>query len=253
MRALVLGGGGIAGIAWETGILYGLGESVLDADIIVGTSAGSAVAAAVGQIPLAEAFERQIAPDPEPTGGGRRPGPSIDKLMKIFGVLQALPPEQARRKLGEIALTAETMPEEIWVQAIGSVLPSAEWPSRNIGAVAVDAESGETHVFTRESGVDLVLAVAASCAVPGVYPPVTIDGRRYMDGGARTTTNADLVAEYDEIIVIAPIPDALQLPNALVITPDADSLAAMTMNVLDPATRIPSAHAGLSQGKATKI
>jgi NTE family protein len=89
--------------------------------------------------------------------------------------------------------------------------------------------------------------------VPGVYPPVTIDGKRYMDGGTRTTTNADLVSEYDEIIVIAPIPDGLQLPNALVITPDADSLKAMTMNVLDPATRIPSAHAGLAQGKNTQL
>jgi NTE family protein len=252
VRALVLGGGGIAGIAWETGILSGLGESVLDADIIIGTSAGSAVAAAVSQISLAEAFERQIAPAPERTGG-ERPGPSIDRLMEIFAVLGSLPPEQARRKLGEVSLTTQTMPEEIWLQAIGSQLPSQDWPSRNIGTVAVDTETGDTQVFTRESGVDLVKAVAASCAVPGVYPPVTIDGKRYMDGGARTTTNADLVSEYDEIIVIAPIPDGLQLPNALVITPDAASLAAMTMNVLDPATRIPSAHAGLAQGKNIQL
>jgi NTE family protein len=252
VRALVLGGGGIAGIAWETGILSGLGESVLDADIIIGTSAGSAVAAAVSQISLAEAFERQIAPAPERTGNDR-PAPSIGRLMEIFAVIGSLPPEQARRKLGEVSLTAETMPEEIWLRAIGSQLPSQDWPSRNIGTVAVDTETGDTQVFTRESGVDLVKAVAASCAVPGVYPPVTIDGKRYMDGGTRTTTNADLVSEYAEIIVIAPIPDGLQLPNALVITPDADSLKAMTMNVLDPATRIPSAHAGLAQGKNIQL
>jgi NTE family protein len=252
VRALVLGGGGIAGIAWETGILYGLGDSVLDADIIIGTSAGSAVAAAVSQIPLAEAFERQITPAVE-SRGGSRPAPSLDKVMHLFAVVQSLPPEQARRKLGEAALSAETMPEETWLRAIGTQLPSQDWPSRNIGAVAVDAATGETQVFTRESGVDLVKAVAASCAVPGVYPPVTIDGKRYMDGGARTTTNADLVSEYDEIIVIAPIPDGLQLPNALVITPDRASLAAMTLNVLDPTTRIPSAHAGLAQGKGVRI
>jgi NTE family protein len=114
----------------------------------------------------------------------------------------------------------------------------------------VDAHTGETRVFDRDSGVDLVSAVAASCAVPGVYPTVTIEGRQYMDGGARSTTNADLVAEYDEILVIAPIPDALRLPNARVITPDAASSAAIGPNVLDATTRIPSAHAGRAQGRS---
>ncbi|MET0238168.1 MAG: patatin-like phospholipase family protein [Kibdelosporangium sp.] len=252
MRALVLGGGGIAGIAWETGILYGLGDSVLDVDIIIGTSAGSAVGAGVSQIPLAEAFERQTSPVPE-TDNSTRPVPSVHKLMQIFTVIQSLPAEEARLKLGEVALSAETMPEEIWLQVIGSALPSYEWPDRNVATVAVDAETGETRVFNRESGVDLLKAVAASCAVPGIYPPVTIDGKRYMDGGTRTTTNADLVAEYDDILVIAPIPDTLQLPNARVITPDAASQAAMSMNVLDPSTRIPSAHAGFAQGKGLAI
>jgi NTE family protein len=79
---------------------------------------------------------------------------------------------------------------------------------------------------------------------------VTIGGKKYMDGGMRSTTNADLVSEYDEILVIAPFYDGRDLPNARVITPDAASIAAMTMNPLDPASRIPSAHAGLAQGKA---
>jgi NTE family protein len=100
--------------------------------------------------------------------------------------------------------------------------------------------------------VDLVSAVSASCAVPGIFPPVTIDGKRYMDGGIRSATNADLVENYDEILVIAPIPDAMRVPHARVITPEAASLAAMTTNVLDPATRVPSAHAGLAQGKALR-
>lgn len=249
MRALVLGGGGIAGIAWETGVLYGLGDSVLDVDIIVGTSAGSAVAAMVSQISLAEAFERETTPADRPRGQA----PPVAKLLEIFMVVQNLPPEEARLKLGEIALAAETMPEETWLRAIGSHLPLPDWPSRAIAIVAVDALTGESRMFTRDSGVDLATAIAASCAVPGVYPPVTIDGRRYIDGGIRTTTNADLVAEYDEILVIAPIPDALKLPNARVITPDQASLSAMTVNVLDPATQIPSAHAGLAQGKGTQI
>jgi NTE family protein len=251
MRALVLGGGGIAGIAWETGILYGLGPETLDVDIIVGTSAGSAVAAALtGGLSLDEAFERQTAP--APARAETRPAPPVEKLIQIFSTLQGLPPEEGRRKLGELALSADTMSEEDWKRRIGSGLPSHEWPEQKIAAVAVDAESGEPRVFDRDSGVDMLSAVAASCAVPGVFPTVTIQGKHYMDGGARTTTNADLVADYDEILVIAPIPDTLNLPNARVITPDMASLNAMTMNVLDPATRVPSAHAGLAQGKALR-
>ena len=251
MRALVLGGGGIAGIAWETGILHGLqetGRDPLEVDMIIGTSAGSAVTAAVSSdTPLAELFERQTNP---PTGDSGRQGPPMQRLVEIFTLFASMrdaPPAEARRKLSELALTAETMPEEQWKKVSGSGLPSHSWPTRKIGTVAVDAVSGEARIFDNESGAELVSAVAASCAVPGVYPPVTIDGRKYIDGGVRTTTNADLVAEYDEILVIAPVPDELKLPNAVLITPDEKSLKAMTMNVLDPATRVPSAKQGYEQ------
>jgi NTE family protein len=251
VRALVLGGGGIAGIAWETGILYGLGDAALDVDLIIGTSAGSAVAAAVTSgVPLAELFERQTAAVPQTAGSG---APPLERLIEIFTATQGLPPQEGRRKLGELALSADTMPEDAWKARIGANLPSHEWPSRNIATVAVDTRTGEHRIFDRDSGVDLLSAVAASCAVPGVYPPVTIEGRRYMDGGVRTTTNADLVADYDDILVIAPIPDALNLPNARVITPDTESLSAMSPNPLDPATRIPSARAGRTQGQALDI
>jgi NTE family protein len=242
----VLGSGGIAGIAWETGILYGLGASALDVDLIIGTSAGSAVAAGLTSgVSLAEAFERQTTPTE-----GAPSGPPMAKLMQIFGAIQSLAPAEARRKLGELALSADTISEEEWKQRLGAGLPSHEWPEQKIATVAIEIASGEARVFTKESGVDMLSAVAASCAVPGIYPPVTIQGKVYMDGGVRTSTNADLVAEYDEILVIAPIPDALELPNARVITPDAESQAAMTLNPLDPATRVPSAHAGYRQGKA---
>jgi NTE family protein len=254
VRALVLGGGGIAGIAWETGILHGLGEAALDVDMIIGTSAGSAVAAAVSSdVPLAELYERQTTPPPADSG---RSSPPMSQLVEVFTLFASMPemePAEARRKVSELALTAETMPEEQWKKVIGAGLPSHEWPSRKIGTVAVDALTGETRIFDKESGADLVSAVAASCAVPGVYPPVTIDGRKYIDGGVRTTTNADLVAEYDEILVIAPIPDAMSLPNAVLITPDEESLTAMTANVLDPATRVPSAKAGYEQALKQQV
>ncbi|RSM76074.1 patatin [Kibdelosporangium aridum] len=253
MRALVLGGGGIAGIAWEVGILYGLGETVLDVDMIVGTSAGSVVAAALGHISPAEAYQRQTTPAPPSAGNATGPVPDIEKLMELFGKAYSLPADEAVRMVADVSLNTETMPEEAFVNLIGGNLPSSEWPDRDISVVAYDTGSAQRMVFTRDSGVDLGLAVAASCSVPGVFPPITIDGKRYMDGGIRMSNNADLVAEYDEILIVAPITELAPPPNATVITPDPEALAAMGGNVLDPASRIPSAEAGLRQGRSIKL
>jgi NTE family protein len=132
---------------------------------------------------------------------------------------------------------------------------------------AVDAETGEMRVFDRQSGVNLVDAVAASCAVPGIWPPVTIDGRRYVDGGIRSSDNADLAAGFGRIVVISPlgydspIPAPMPLREVVgqlrsdgsavtVIAPDEASAAAIGANPLDPATRIPAANAGRAQGRA---
>jgi NTE family protein len=132
--------------------------------------------------------------------------------------------------------------------------------------VAVDAETGETRVFDRESGVDLIDAVAASCAVPGIWPPVTIGDRRYVDGGFRSSDNADLATGYAEIVVLSPLGPDAPFPTPLplrtvvaqlrsegsevtVIAPDEASVAAVGTNPLDPATRIPAAEAGRAQGR----
>ena len=127
---------------------------------------------------------------------------------------------------------------------------------------AVDAESGEFATFDRTSGVPLVQAVAASCAVPGVYPPVSIDGRRYVDGGMRSAANADLAAGYDRLVVLAPIPRGIgpmasvdaqvtgMVARVAVVSPDRDSKVAIGKNVLDPAARKPSAEAGRRQAAA---
>ncbi|SMD26799.1 patatin-like phospholipase family protein [Kibdelosporangium aridum] len=253
MRALVLGGGGIAGVAWEVGILHGLGETVLDVDMIVGTSAGSIVAAALGHISPAEAYRLQTTPAPPSANNAAGPVPDIDKLMELFGKAYSLPPDEAVRMVADVSLAAETMPEEAFVNVIGRNLPSPEWPDSNISVVAYDTGSGERTVFTRDSGVALGLAVAASCSVPGVFPPITIDGKRYMDGGIRMSNNADLVADHDEILIIAPIVELAPPPNAKVITPDEGAMKAMGANVLDPASRIPSAEAGLRQGQSIKL
>ena len=169
-----------------------------------------------------------------------------------------------RRRVGALALAAEkaglTPSEQERLDVIGSRLVGTDWPDRPLVLTAVDAETGEFSAFDRDSGVPLLKAVAASCAVPGVYPPVTIDGRRYVDGGMRSAANTDLAAGYDRIVVLAPIPRGvgpmasvgrhvagLGGARVAVVSPDAASRTAIGRNVLDPAARAPSARAGRAQ------
>ncbi|MDT7726156.1 MAG: hypothetical protein QOI21_2732 [Actinomycetota bacterium] len=270
-QALVLGGGGVAGIAWTTGLLAGLaeaGDDVTGADLIVGTSAGSAVAAQVGSgLSLDELFARQA--DPAVQAKEIRVQLDMAAFAAGFGTLVAgvSSAEEARRRVGAFALTAETVPEAERLAAIASRLPSLEWSRRRILLVAVDAESGEPRVFDRESGVELVDAVAASCAVPGIWPAVTIGGRRYIDGGVRSSDNADYAAGSRRVVVISPfgidgpslspmtLRDAVDRLRAdgsevVVVEPDEKSLAAIGSNPLDPDTRSPAAAAGRAQGLA---
>ena len=102
-------------------------------------------------------------------------------------------------------------------------------------------------------------AVAASCAVPGVWPPVTIDGTRYVDGGIWSFTSTDRAAGHGRVLVLAPLVDpALDReiaglpgsPRVEVVRPDGASTEAFGADVLDPASREPSARAGLVQGRA---
>jgi NTE family protein len=269
-QALVLGGGGVAGIAWMTGLLTGLAEAGHDrtsAGLIVGTSAGSAVAAQVGSgLPLDELFARQT----EPAKQASEISVELDmaRLAADFTELLAGATStlDAGRRVGAYAIAADTVPEATRRAAVASRLPSPQWPSRRILLVAVDAGTGEMLVLDRDSGVSLVDAVAASCAVPGIWPPVTIDGRRYIDGGLRSNDNADLAAGFRTITVISPmgynppIPSPLALRDVVrqlradgsavtVIEPDQASRAAVGANPLDPATRTPAAQAGRAQGR----
>ncbi|MGH3863028.1 patatin-like phospholipase family protein [Actinokineospora sp.] len=258
-RALVLGGGGLAGIAWETGILTGLadaGLNVTDADLTIGTSAGSTVAAQIGSgLPLDELFRRQADPlahnrELTPPGAG---GPEFMANLAAF-TAEGVDPAELRRRIGALALSTATVPESVRREVIANRLPSPAWPDRALLIVAVDATTGAPRVFGPDSGVDLVDAVAASCAVPCVWPPVTIGGARYIDGGVRSMANVDLAAGCDRAVVIAPIPDdALWEPvescRVEILTPDERSLAAFGPDPLDPATRTPAARAGRAQGR----
>ena len=269
-QALVLGGGGVAGIAWITGLLTGLaeaGQDVTGADLIVGTSAGATAAAQVGSgLPLDDLFARQTEPALQ-----SREIPvdvELDKFAAEWAELMAgvTSPQDALRRVGAYALAAETVPEAMRRGVIESRLPSHDWPSRRILLVAVDAGTGETRVFDRESGASLVDAVAASCAVPGIWPPVTIGGRRYVDGGVRSSDNADLAEGSERVVVISPLGYNSPLPSPMplrevvhrlraggsevtVVAPDEASAAAIGANPLDPATRVPAAEAGRAQGR----
>ena len=265
-RGLVLGAGGEAGIAWEVGLLAGLAERGVDltaADLVVGTSAGAGVAARINSgAGLAALYEAQLAPaDGEIVA---KFGPrAIAKF--VWAVAPARRnPLRARVRLGRMAVRARTEPPAQRRAVVAARLGTHDWPAGNLLITAVDADSGELATFDSGSGVDLVDAVGASCAVPGVWPPVTINGRRWMDGGMRSAANADLAAGFDRVVVLAPLwrgmrvmPPALrqcqQLAAAgsavVLVTPNAESVAAMG-NVLDSAGRGPAARAGHAQAGA---
>ena len=261
-RALVLGGGGVTGIAWEWGLLAGLGAGgvdLTDADLVVGTSAGSVVGAQVAAgLDPEQRYQAQLAPADGEVAAVLGPAVVLRYGLAMVGPRS---PQRFRARLGRSALRARTGPESRRVEVIASRLPVREWPDRRLLLTAVDAQTGEFRVFDRESGVPLTLAVAASCAVPLVWPPVTIDGRRYIDGGVRSGTNADLAAGYDRVVVLAPLTrgfgpmigahaqvDALRPRSTVVlVSPDRAALRAIGRNVLDPTKRAAAARAGRAQ------
>ncbi|WP_189950504.1 patatin-like phospholipase family protein [Streptomyces alanosinicus] len=273
-EALVLGGGGVGGIAWMTGLLAGLadaGQDVSGADLLVGTSAGSAVAAQLGSgLGLEELYARQV--DPALQAAEIMAEMDLEKFAAEIGAVigSAASVAEVRREVGRVALGSRTVSEEARRAVIESRLPAHGWPERALKVVAVDAESGEPVVFERASGVPLVDAVAASCAVPGVWPPVTIGERRYVDGGVRSIANVDLATGADRVLVIVPLGITEPFPSeqplertvgelraqgaqVVVIAPDEASATAIGDNPLDPATRIPAAEAGRTQAHTLTI
>jgi NTE family protein len=260
-RALVLGGGGITGIAWEVGLLAGLaraGIDLTDADTVVGTSAGSVVGSQITSgTPLEELYDEQLAP-PDAEIGGRLGRLAALKLAPPY-VLPGSGRDKLRR-VGTLALKSHPPGSVDRVGVIRSRLPVQDWPDRDLRITAVEAETGRFTVFDRDSGVDLVSAVAASCAVPTVWPPVEIGGRHYVDGGMRSTANLDLVAGAERVVVLAPLPRSFSKRTSLrtqlakvaprewsVLTPDAEALAAFGKNLLDPSKRADAGRAGLRQ------
>lgn len=274
-RALVLSGGGPVGIGWEAGVIAGLAAQGVDAelaDYVVGTSAGSVVGAEVASgRDMAQVAERMRGnasrSSSRPVGAS---GEQMQALMKAFMDLftSTEPDEVKRAKIGKFALEADTMPEEAFIANFGH-LAEADWP-RRYACTAVNAETGEFVVWDESSGAPLGRCVASSCAVPGIFPPITINGRRYVDGGMRSATNADLAKGHDRILILSLMNPATMVGplaslaagfedeiatlrdaggNVEVIYPDPDAASAMGINLIDPSMVTPASEAGERQGK----
>ncbi len=269
MGALVLAGGGIAGIAWEVGMLFGIEEREPQAasrllapdSIFIGTSAGSVVASQIaGGVPLRVLFEQQLEQHSAEVGAKFDVQEFQETLARLLdGVTSA---EEGRRRVGRFAMEATTVASDSRRAIISARLTVQAWPDLRLLITAVNAETGELRVFDRDSGVGLIDAVSASCAVPGIWPTVEIDGHFYTDGGVRTIANSDLAAGSDPVLVLAPLAEAnvpaaipphelaaLEPARVKVVFADGASVAAFGSNPLDPATGAASARAGYEQGR----
>ncbi|HEU4363226.1 MAG TPA: patatin-like phospholipase family protein [Mycobacterium sp.] len=268
--ALVLAGGGVAGIAWETGVLRGIADelpavadSLLNADVLVGTSAGAAVAAQISSgTGLDELFARQVAE----TSPEIDPGVDIAKVTELFLAAMTEPNttvEQKLQRIGAVALAADTVAAPVRREVIARRLPAHHWPDRTLRITAIDIATGKLVAFDRDSGVDLIDAVAASCAVPGAWPPVRIDGRYYLDGGIGSMVNLGIAGDCDRAVVLVPSAERTSSPfsrgvaaevagldgRAVAVFADIAACAAFGANPLNPACRVPSAWAGREQGR----
>lgn len=264
-RAVVLGGGGVTGVAWEIGMIHGLAERGVDlpaADLFVGTSAGSVVAAQITSgVPLADLYAHELSD----TTGDRKAAISRGVVLR-FAVSALIPGDGRRGRawLGRAALRAGTVPEAERRAAIGGRVRSDAWPATRLRVPAVEARTGEVAVFDNDSGVSLIDAVAASCAVPLVWPPMTVGGKRYVDGGVRSIANVDLAAGCGRVVVLAPASLSVRRSGrpaeqaralgpgvrSVVVEPDAAAREAIGNNPLSPDRRRQAAEAGYAQAAA---
>ncbi|WP_243062133.1 patatin-like phospholipase family protein [Humibacter sp. RRB41] len=277
--ALVLAGAGAAGNAWQLGLIAGLSEAGVDltaADLIIGTSAGSTVAAQItsGKRP-AELYAAILAEGPPPMAGdrsdrgrGHLSGPNYMEWSNAI-IAAAEDASDLRRRMGVAALEREASDrsgQNRWHDIVAARLPSHDWPQQRVLITAVDAQTGVPVVFDRRSGIDLVDAVAASTS-NGFGGPYKIGENRYINGAYRRSSNADLAAGYRQVLVLEPFSGASRHPlewgmdlatqveelraagsRVETVFPDAGSGDVFNANALDPSTRLPAARGGHAQG-----
>ncbi|OCT15042.1 patatin [Paenibacillus pectinilyticus] len=262
-RAVVLGGGGVTGIAWEIGMLTGLlhaGINLADADAIIGTSAGSFVGAALAcQYDLTKLYESQLVPNTAEVNV------STDILTKFLWIRAVLlggsNPKKIGKMFGDIAKKHPSkVTQEIRQSVVKSRLVTTEWPS-NLNVTAINAATGDLHILNKDSGISLLEAVSASGAVPGIWPFISFGGQDWIDGGMVSSTNAHLASGFNKVIVLSPMPkrhgfvpgvknDVAELQKsakASLIIPDGNSIVAMGKNRYDPSYAPSSVKAGYEQ------
>ncbi len=277
-RALVLGGGGLLGAAWEAGLVAGLAEEGLDIakfDRIIGTSSGAIIGSQLGlgrtpeylfmgQLAMAEKYRNQNS---GPSAGTPPiPGWQVEMSRELQeAYLAGEVPKEVMAKIGRLALETELQPEERFLDNFRSMFRAGEdWPEV-FACVTIDAADGTLAVWDRDSGVDLLHAVAASAASPFFTSPVHVGGRACMDGGLRSTTNADLAEGAGSVLIAAPalafMPGLISQVkremavigqkggNAVLIAPDRASVAAMGSNPMDGTRGDGVARVACNQGK----
>lgn len=247
-------------MAWELGVIDGLRTEGVDvvgrARQVIGTSAGAAVGAQLTTGTLADAIDRLLSNEES----------FVDFDMSAYQLLiadilaNADSGKSALVRIGEMALEASTVSEAERRGRIAARLPVAKWSANHeLLITAVDALTGDLVLFDRNSEVEVVDAVAASCAVPGIWPPTTIRDRRYIDGGVRSLTNADLVQEAGCVLVLVPTRlsaaqrsrlarETNSVDRVVVLEADRRSMEAIGPNPLDPSVRGVTLAAGRVQG-----
>ncbi len=275
---LMLGGGGVVGIAWEIGVAAGLQEAAgFDPgamDVIVGSSAGSAAGAL---LTLGKPMDELVAQQRRtPSSRAGRPGPSEaggrqigtrvvpTEIMRLLISREGSVEERARA-IGPLALAAPVaMTDNAFVASFERMFGTDEWPEQDLRITTADCESGASVLLSKEDGIALTRAVACSCAIPGYFPPISANGRRYMDG-PRGGFSAELVEEkgLDAVLFIGPL---AALPKGLRTNPEIDELAAKGLPVvqlgggrglehlgadlMDAMARARAVDAGIADGKA---
>jgi NTE family protein len=254
---------------------------VTGADLVIGTSAGATVAAQVTSgRPPAELYAAILAEVPRPPAGGagraepdrrRAPGLSGESYLEwsnsIIGSAENA--SDMRRRMGAAALqrdSSDGADGARWRDIVAARLPSRHWPQQRVLITAVDARTGKPVVFDRDSGVDVVDAVAASTSAMSPYP---IGEDRYLGGGYRRSENADLAAGCGRVLVLSPFGGRTRMPLEWgmdlatqvaelraggswveTVLPDAGAGDVFDANALDPATRQQAARGGHDQGRA---
>lgn len=230
-RALVLGGGGSTGNAWLIGVLAGLADSGLDLapDLIIGTSAGATAAAQITGAPLPELCAAALTPLPPRRERARgsdpanetRPGgahPVRDHLAELTAIIGAASDAaDFRRRIGARSLGAgpdghgagpdgsgDDRPawSRTWRSIVATRLPRQLWPDQTVALTCVDARTGDGVILDRDSGVDLVDAVAASCSSGTAYH---LGDRDLIDGGYLRSENAFLASGCETVLVLSPL------------------------------------------------